>query len=1448
MEFHFFAQAAKFLQEQKRYKRWMALFLCMAVVVALGTAAALKLNGRAMTKTQKMLNCSLTLHTHVPECYDGEENLICGYADFVIHTHNEDCYDESGTLFCQLPEQEAHIHTDECYAEQEVLTCSEEESEGHLHADECYTAGEASLVCGLQEHAHTEECLGADGLPVCGLEEHAHAEACYGKEQVLICEIEEGEGAHAHKDGCYEMQKVLACGMIELHLHTEECQNEEGYLTCGLLQLEEHTHGTDCFEIIESVVADIAAAETEELSVTEEPAETEAPTEMEETQASEETEELTDTQAAETPLADDGELITKTCQSDSYIITASYYEKANIPPDASLIAEQITPENNKAYYEEREAKYKEITADENASMKALFKIGFYLDGTEIEPKAPVTITVQLLDKDGLPEGAPVTVVHFAEEGEEVLDGGNAQNGSASFQMNSFSDIAIGVSTAEAPQEKPDYVDLNEDYEYKDDMFKVTFHVEGRVTLKQEENGEAAAGEDEGFKSPMDDPEMMEDGHPAEESQEEEESEASSDEAQAEEESVTSSEEVPAEEEGKAPAKEAEAEHGSKVSAEEAEAENETAADGAEAGTERESSVNNAGAEQDSDERVDESIEESGSSDGDDRTEESAGENSDDMETAEGMTEFQVEPLDPKSEVYAAVMNYTKKMNIVNASGMMRALSFRMVYDGVELDLSECKVTARIVPGEAIEERLEAFEDGAKQQAITIAAVEVLEDEQVSKLDTVVLTDTAKKKSMTAELQGGNLTVYGQEMLDPEFTVQYYAYMNLMATSKTTEQPEDSEPVELIDTSNNENGTRGKLPTNTANLPEMVMYVKKTGEITYPQTVKWKVAEPIYIPTLQELYTEQTFNYVNYPALENFDKFRDRKSKYEVSSVWILKDGKQPDSINEDDWNIYENPNELKFTNNPAAANENIIYIKSDMVIRLVANPTTGGFNNDAAFYDYDITDGNVYLDAGLTQIGTRDSKQTLYANTKRQGINNVSNYGSGTLRYGFGNANTGLTGLHNDQLNGFYINKANGVKDVYRGCSFGLVENKLKGDYPDIKAVAPKIFGFEPQIGKEVIPGFSLSFKRDGDVHTLTAVNGTNTKDLDKLQYAGASWSGINRWTNQFWPMDSSVKTFGTDGHDLKFGNKELGEKRQAVGEGTASFPVADDNQEDHNSYFGMNFAIDFELTQDYVGPLNYYFFGDDDMWVFLDGHLVCDIGGVHTSAGEYVDLWDWIPKSSTDTSANANGIKKAGPHTLKFFYTERGASGSTCWMQYTLPSVSSVPVDYFDQNYKHTLTVNKKVEDIGQTDKEFAFTIRLMDKDGQPLYNYYSYKIMDKNNEQVDGGSIKDGDTFKLKQDYSIIIRNLPDGAKYTITEEENRHYETTTQIGNGPVKPGTEASGDIDWDRDDEVTYINKALPFELPETGGVGGMLYTIAGVFGVMSGTGFLYRKKFGERRA
>lgn len=111
------------------------------------------------------------------------------------------------------------------------------------------------------------------------------------------------------------------------------------------------------------------------------------------------------------------------------------------------------------------------------------------------------------------------------------------------------------------------------------------------------------------------------------------------------------------------------------------------------------------------------------------------------------------------------------------------------------------------------------------------------------------------------------------------------------------------------------------------------------------------------------------------------------------------------------------------------------------------------------------------------------------------------------------------------------------------------------------------------------------------------------------------------------------------------------------------ALPVSDDGM-DHNSYFGMFYELEFDLDETYCGPLEYLFFGDDDMWVFLDGELVCDIGGVHSSVGEYVNLWDYLK--------NEDGTSKSGKHTLKFYYTERGASGSTCWMQFTLPSVTN--------------------------------------------------------------------------------------------------------------------------------------------------------------------------------
>ena len=57
-----------------------------------------------------------------------------------------------------------------------------------------------------------------------------------------------------------------------------------------------------------------------------------------------------------------------------------------------------------------------------------------------------------------------------------------------------------------------------------------------------------------------------------------------------------------------------------------------------------------------------------------------------------------------------------------------------------------------------------------------------------------------------------------------------------------------------------------------------------------------------------------------------------------------------------------------------------------------------------------------------------------------------------------------------------------------------------------------------------------------------------------------------------------------------------------------------DDGTERGQDYFGMRYDIEFKLG-DYVGPLNYKFTGDDDLWVLLDGKkVVIDVGGIHKS------------------------------------------------------------------------------------------------------------------------------------------------------------------------------------------------------------------------------------------
>ncbi len=65
MESSILKQIARFLQEQKKQKRWLVVFLCLAIIVGFGTVTALKMRGQAMTHKEKRVIC-VAQQTKVP--------------------------------------------------------------------------------------------------------------------------------------------------------------------------------------------------------------------------------------------------------------------------------------------------------------------------------------------------------------------------------------------------------------------------------------------------------------------------------------------------------------------------------------------------------------------------------------------------------------------------------------------------------------------------------------------------------------------------------------------------------------------------------------------------------------------------------------------------------------------------------------------------------------------------------------------------------------------------------------------------------------------------------------------------------------------------------------------------------------------------------------------------------------------------------------------------------------------------------------------------------------------------------------------------------------------------------------------------------------------------------------------------------------------------------------
>ena len=205
-----------------------------------------------------VLSCTeatLELHTHSVSCYDENENIICGYSNFVVHSHEASCYDAGNVLVCSLPEISTHRHSQEaCYT---LIS-----PEPHLHTEDCYGAEETTLICQVEEsegHTHTDECWLLSETPVCGLEEasgHTHDETC--TQTQFVCTLSDEE-THVHGDECYSVSH--SCGLEETpgHNHSRDCYAPQ--LLCETEESQGHTHTDDCRSVSKPLICTLTEGE-----------------------------------------------------------------------------------------------------------------------------------------------------------------------------------------------------------------------------------------------------------------------------------------------------------------------------------------------------------------------------------------------------------------------------------------------------------------------------------------------------------------------------------------------------------------------------------------------------------------------------------------------------------------------------------------------------------------------------------------------------------------------------------------------------------------------------------------------------------------------------------------------------------------------------------------------------------------------------------------------------------------------------------------------------------------------------------------------------------------------------------------------------------------------------------------------------------------------------------
>ena len=356
--------------------------------------------------------------------------------------------------------------------------------------------------------------------------------------------------------------------------------------------------------------------------------------------------------------------------------------------------------------------------------------------------------------------------------------------------------------------------------------------------------------------------------------------------------------------------------------------------------------------------------------------------------------------------------------------------------------------------------------------------------------------------------------------------------------------------------------------------------------------------------------------------------------------------------------------------------------------------------------------------------------------------------------FGYSNFNRFMA-INNSQRNEDYSSGSDHTYYAYQG----LVADKTSTGNAD---GAPLLNGtekatVEPHFNKDFLLGENSKNAKLGEVYENVKFPFTKVKSLFDNEQDVDYWCFDSKDTTLYLKQDSGQNSDSK--YFLQRTDNRESSKNVSASQGSKDpygyFPfneTADPGVASTYNYgFGTKLQMDFTLTDDGMVEtektngekvktnIKFFFSGDDDVWVFIDGQLALDVGGAHGEVSgllEFSETRDGknsvtayvskVKKNGTlDSDKDGNPVKavkykgedinfcaqgttltfdKGQKHTLTMYYMERGMWESNMAVAFNFPDNNELQVQ---KKVDLTNVTDQKFKECFENQKIFNFTIQ---------------------------------------------------------------------------------------------------------------------------------------------